>query len=156
VTAGVDALVASHPLFAGLPGDVTSGIAQCARNVAFGPGELLLVEGRPADTLFLLRRGRVAIEIHAADRGTLVVETVDAGGAVGWSWLFPPYRWHFDARALGPVGAVAIDAACLRSAMEADDALGRLLVTRVAGVLLERLQATRLRLLDLYGADRAG
>jgi CRP-like cAMP-binding protein len=156
VTAEVDAFVASHPLFAGLPAGVTSEIAACCRTVAYGPDELLLVEGQPADTLFLVQRGRVAIEIHGADRGTLVVETVETGGAVGWSWLFPPYRWNFDARALGPVGAVAADATCLRAKMDADDEFGRLLVTRVAGVLLERLQATRLRLLDLYGADRAG
>ena len=156
MTTGVEGLVASHPLFAGLPEDVTSEIAACSKNVAFVPGELMLVEGRPADTLFLVRRGRVAIEVHASDRGTLVIETVEAGGAVGWSWLFPPYRWHFDARALGPVGAVAIDATCLRAKVDADDEFGRLLVTRIAGVLLERLQATRLRLLDLYGADGAG
>ena len=123
---------------------------------SFGPGELLLVEGQPADTLFLVQRGRVAIEIHGADRGTLVVETVEPGGAVGWSWLFPPYRWHFDARALEPVGAVAVDAACLRAKVDADREFGlRCWSPGSPGVLLERLQATRLRLLDLYGADRA-
>lgn len=148
-------LVASHPLFAGLPEGTTAEIAACARNVAFLPGELVLAEGQPANTLFLVRRGRVAIEIHAPNRGSIVVETVGPGGAVGWSWMFPPYRWQFDARALGPVGAVAIDATCLRAKADADDALGRLLVTRVAGVLLQRLQATRIRLLDLYGTDRA-
>jgi CRP/FNR family transcriptional regulator, cyclic AMP receptor protein len=148
-------LVASHPLFAGLPGGATAEIAACARNVVFSPGDLVLAEGQPADTLFLVRRGRVAIEIHAPNRGSIVVETVGPGGAVGWSWLFPPYRWQFDARALGPVGAIAIDATCLRAKADADDALGRLLVTRVAAVLLQRLQATRIRLLDLYGTDRA-
>jgi CRP-like cAMP-binding protein len=121
--------------------------------MAFAPGELLLAEGDPADTLFLVRRGRVAIEIHAPNRGAIVVETVSPGAAVGWSWLFPPYRWQFDARAVGSVGAIAVDAACLRAKADTDDALGHQLVTRVAAVLLERLQATRIRLLDLYGAD---
>jgi len=153
MTTPVARLVASHPLLAGLPGDAVAQVAGCARNVAFAPGELLLAEGDPADTLFLLRRGRVAIEIHAPDRGSIVVETVGAGGAVGWSWLFPPYRWQFDARAVGPVGAIAVDAACLRAKADADHTLGHQLVTRVAAVLLERLQATRIRLLDLYGAE---
>jgi CRP/FNR family cyclic AMP-dependent transcriptional regulator len=146
-------LVASHPLLAGLPGDAVAQVAGCARNVAYGPGDLLLAEGDQADTLFLVRRGRVAIEIHAPGRGSIVVETVGPGAVVGWSWLFPPFRWQFDARAVTPVGVVAVDAACLRAKADADDALGHQLVTRVAAVLLERLQATRIRLLDLYGAD---
>jgi CRP-like cAMP-binding protein len=146
-------LVALHPLLAGLPGDAVAEVAGCARNVAYAPGELLLAEGDPADTLFLVRRGRIAIEIHAPGRGPIVIETVGPGAAVGWSWLFPPYRWQFDARAAVAVGVVAVDAACLRAKADADDALGHQLVTRVAAVLLERLQATRIRLLDLYGAD---
>ncbi len=153
MTTGIAELVASHPLLAGLPGDAVAQVAGCARNVSYPAGELLLAEGDPADTLFLVRRGRVAIEIHAPDRGPIIVETVSPGAAVGWSWLFPPYRWQFDARAVGPVGAIAVDATCLRAKADADDALGHQLVTRVAAVLLERLQATRIRLLDLYGAD---
>ncbi len=153
MTTGIAELVASHPLLAGLPGDGVAQVAGCARNVSYSAGELLLAEGDPADTLFLVRRGRVAIEIHAPDRGPIIVETVSPGAAVGWSWLFPPYRWQFDARAVGPVGAIAVDAACLRAKADADDAFGHQLVTRVAAVLLERLQATRIRLLDLYGAD---
>jgi CRP-like cAMP-binding protein len=146
-------IVAAHPLLAGLPGDAVAEVAGCARNVAYAPGALLLAEGDVADTLFLVRRGRVAIEIHAPDRGAIVVETVGPGGTVGWSWLFPPYRWQFDARAIDSVGVVAVDGACLRAKAGADDAFGHQLVTRVAAVLLERLQATRIRLLDLYGAN---
>lgn len=153
MTTEIADLVASHPLLAGLPGNAVAQVAGCARNVAFAPGELLLAEGDPADTLFLVRRGRVAVEIHAPNRGPIVIETIGPGGTIGWSWLVPPYRWQFDARAVDPVGAVAVDAACLRAKADADDALGHQLVSRVAGVLLERLQATRMRLLDLYGAD---
>ncbi len=146
-------VVASHPLLAGLPGDAVDQVAGCARNMAYAPGELLLAEGDPATTLFLVRRGRVAIEVHGPERGAMIIETVGPGGAVGWSWLFPPYRWQFDARATSPVGAIAVDGACLRAKADADDALGYKLVMRVAAVLLERLQATRIRLLDLYGTD---
>jgi len=148
-------LVAAHPLLAGLPGDAVASVAGCAQNVAFDPGALLLAEGDPADTLYLVRRGHVAIEIHAPGRGQIVIETVGPGAAVGWSWLVPPYRWHFDARAVGAVGAIAVDGACLREKAETDPALGYSLMKRVATVLLDRLQMTRLRLLDLYGADGA-
>lgn len=149
-------LVSAHPLLAGLPGDAVARVAGCARNVTFAPGELLLAEGEAADTLYLVRRGRVAIEVDSPGRGAVVIETLDAGAAVGWSWLFQPYRSHFDARAVEPVGAIAVDAACLREKADADHALGHMLLGRVAQVLLDRLQATRMRLLDLYGSDGAG
>lgn len=143
-------LVAAHPLAIGLPEAVVRQLAGCARNVAFSRGEMLVAEDEPADALYLLRRGRVAIEIHGPE-GALVVETVGPGAIVGWSWLVPPYRYRFDARALEAVGAVEVDAACLRAKAQSDPELGWLLLQRVAGALVERLQATRLRLLDLYG-----
>ncbi|HXQ61668.1 MAG TPA: cyclic nucleotide-binding domain-containing protein [Acidimicrobiales bacterium] len=145
-------LVAEHPLLAGLPGDAVTRVAGCARNVTFGAGDLLLAEGDAADTFYLVRRGRVAIEVHAPGRGPIMIETVGPGGTVGWSWLVPPYRWQFDARAMVPVGAIAVDGACLRDKAEVDPVLGYALMTRVVAVLLERLQMTRVRLLDLYGA----
>jgi CRP/FNR family transcriptional regulator, cyclic AMP receptor protein len=147
-------LVASHPLFAGLPGDAVASVAGCARNIAVEPNHLLLAESDPADTLYLLRRGLVAIEIHAPGRGAITIETVGPGSVVGWSWLVPPYRWHFDARAMTAVGAIAVDGACLRAKAEEDPALGYTLMKRVVVLLVDRLQMTRLRLLDLYGDVR--
>ena len=155
MTTSLAELVASHPLLAGLPGDAVATVAGCAQNMSFDPGDLLLAEGDEANVLYLLRRGRVAIEVHAPGKGPIVIETVSPGAAVGWSWLVFPYRWHFDARALDAVGAVAIDGACLRAKAETDPALGYELMKRVAAVLLERLQMTRLRLLDLYGTGSA-
>jgi len=155
MTKALAELVAAHPLLAGLPGDAVASVAGCAQNIAVDPGVLLLAEGDAADTLYLVRRGHVAIEVHAPGRGPIVIETVGPGAAVGWSWLVPPYRWHFDARATDAVGAIAVDGACLRQKAETDPALGYALMKRVATVLLDRLQMTRLRLLDLYGADGA-
>jgi CRP-like cAMP-binding protein len=138
-----------------LPGQAIASVAGCARNVSFHPGDLLLAESDPADTFYLLRRGRVAIEVYSPGQGPIVIETVGPGAVVGWSWLVPPYRWNFDARAVDAVGAVAVDGACLRQKAEADPELGYALMRRVASVLLERLQMTRLRLLDLYGTGSA-
>jgi CRP/FNR family transcriptional regulator, cyclic AMP receptor protein len=139
-----------------LPPTAVEQVAGCSRNVAFAAGQLLLAEGDPADTLYLIRRGRVGIEVYAPGYGPVVIETVGPRGEVGWSWLFPPYRYHFDARAIEPVGAVAVDGICLRNKADAEPALGYALMKRVSGILLERLQATRVRLLDLYGSNRAG
>ncbi len=151
----IAALVANHPLLVGLPGDMASLVTGCARNVAVKSGEYLLVEGGAADTLYLLRRGRVSLEARAPGRLPLVIETVEPGAGIGWSWLFPPYRWQFDARATEPVGAIAVDAVCLRSKAEADPAFGYELIKRFASVMLARLDAAQLRLLDLYGRTRS-
>ena len=91
--------------------------------------------------------------MHEPGRVPLVIDRIGPGQAVGWSWMFPPYRWHFDARALEPVGAISVDAECLRAKAEADPAFGYLLMKRIAAVMLDRLQATRVRLLDVYGRD---
>jgi CRP-like cAMP-binding protein len=150
----IEQLVAGHPLLAGLPGETVAHVAGCARNVAFEAGELLVREGEDADTFFLVRRGHISIDVHAPGRGPIVIESVGPGAVVGWSWMVPPYRWTFDARAIDRVGAIAVDGACLRLKAFADPAFGFELLSRISVQLLDRLQSTRLRLLDLYGDDR--
>ncbi len=149
-------LLSEHPFFAGLDDDTVSMLVGCSRNVHVRQGEYLFREGEPADRFFVVRRGRVALDVHVPGQVERVVDTVDEGGVVGWSWLVPPYRWFFDARAVQGVSAVVVDASCLREKCDQDPALGYALMQRVAGVMYQRLQSARVRLLDLYGAGRAG
>jgi len=144
-------LITAAPIFAGLSQEHLSLIAGCAANEHFAPGAQLFREGTPADQFFLIREGAVALEVDALARGTIVIETLHRNDVVGWSWLFEPYRWQFDARASGPTRVVAFDGACLRGKCEADHELGYQLMRRFAASLIERLQATRLQLLDVYG-----
>jgi CRP-like cAMP-binding protein len=154
VPRSLESVLGDVPLLDGLgPGELGL-ISGCAGNVRFLPGEQLFREGDPADTFYVVRHGAVALETFAPARGSLAIETVEAGEVVGWSWLFPPYRWHFDARALTVVRATGFDGACLRGKCDEDPALGYELMKRFAQVMIERLQWTRLRLLDVYGAPR--
>ena len=150
----LDELIAAAPLFDGLSPAHLSLIAGCGVNEHFAPGAQLFREGTPADRFFLIRTGSVALELEAPGRGTLVIETLQPGEVVGWSWLFEPFRWQFDARAREPTGVVAFDGTCLRGKCEADHELGYQLMRRFAASLTERLQATRLQLLDVYGHAR--
>ena len=152
----IDEIIAGTPAFAGLAPEHLELIAGCARNTAFDAGATILREGAPADTFYVLRRGAVALEIAVPGGGELVIETLGPGDTLGWSWLFEPYRWHFDVRATEPVGAVAFDGACLRGKCEQDHDLGYELMRRFAGSLLRRLQSTRVQLLDVYGRVHAG
>lgn len=143
-------LLADHPFFAELSAADVDLLAGCGANVHFAVGERVLTEGQPADVFYVLRSGRVALEISVAGREPLVIETLGAGEVLGVSWLFPPYRWSFDATAIEDTSAVAVDGACLRLKCDADPRLGYALMLRFSAVLRERLQATRLQLLDVY------
>ena len=144
-------LLADHPFFRGLPsGDVTL-IAGCGSNVHYEDNAVIFREDDPADHFYLLRHGRVALEIASPERGPLTVLTLGAGDVIGWSWLVPPYRMSCDARALEPVRATQFDGACIRRKCEEDPRLGYELLKRFAGVLGQRLRATRLQVLDVYG-----
>ena len=143
-------ILAAHPLFAGLDPEITDLLAGCATNAHFRDGAYLFKADGPADTFYLLRSGDVALELRLPGRGRLIVETVHPGHIVGASWILPPYRWRFDARAVGTVRATGIDAKCLRGKCDADPAMGYQVMQRFLPVIAARLQSTRVRLADLY------
>ena len=149
----VTQLLGEARFFDGLRVETIELVSGCASNVQFDPGTTIFREGERADAFYLLRQGSVALETYVPARGAVMIETIEAGDVLGWSWLFPPYRWHFDASALTAVRATAFDGKCLRGKCAADPALGYELVSRFAQTLIERLQWTRLRLLDVYGHD---
>ena len=151
----LEQLLMEHPFFAGLDDSTVTMLVGCAANEHFRPNQYLFHEGEPADRFFVVRRGRVALDVHVPGQAEHVIDTVDEGDVVGWSWLIPPYRWFFDARAVQDVSVVAFDATCLRGKCDEDPALGYAIMQRAAQVMYRRLQSARVRLLDLYGADRA-
>lgn len=147
----LESVLADTPLLAGLDSSELALLAGCAGNVHFAAGEQLFRRGDQADTFYVVRQGSVALEAFVPTRGPLMIETIGAGEVLGWEWLFAPYRRYLDARALTVVRATGFDGACLREKCEDDPALGYDLMARFAQVLIERLQWTRLRLLDMYG-----
>jgi len=151
----IEEYLPDHPFFEGLDAQTLALVAGCATNISIAAGQYLCHEGDPADRFFVVRRGRVAIEVHGPAAGTLVLDTADEGDVVGWSWLVPPYRSTFDARAAEATGVVAFDGACLRGKCEQDPRLGYELMQRVSKVMNGRLVAAQVRLLDLYSARGA-
>ena len=117
----------------------------------FRPDRYLCHEGERADTFYLIRHGRVSLEVRAPAGPAVTVDSAHDGDVVGWSWLVPPHRWLFDARATDETSVIAFDGACLRGKCETDPAVGYALLQRVVGVMSDRLHSARVRLLDLYG-----
>ena len=150
----IDTVLRDTAPFHCLPPSMLEVVAGCAKNVHFAADQVLFRAGEAADTFYLVRGGSVALETYVPGRGGLLIDTANAGEVVGWSWLFAPYRWHFDARALSDVRATAFDGACLRGKCEEDPALGYELMSCFAQVMIERLQWTQLRLVDVYGNGR--
>lgn len=152
----IDRLLGDHEFFKGLSAEYLRLIAGCGKNVKFEAGEYLFREGEDANQFLAVRHGKAAVEIFVPQRGPVVVQTVGDGELLGWSWLFPPYKWQFDARAVETVRATQFDGACLRTKCDADPALGYELMKRLAHIVSQRLQAARLQLLDMYGPSRNG
>jgi len=150
----LERVLAAHPFFHDLPAAHLGLIVGCASNVRFEAGMFLFRTASEANSFFLLRDGAVALEAVAPGKPPLVVQTVGGGEILGWSWLVPPYHWMFDAMAVVPTRAIALDGKCLRAKCEADHDLGYELLKRTTHVLWERLQAARLQLLDTYAPPR--
>jgi CRP/FNR family transcriptional regulator, cyclic AMP receptor protein len=128
-------------------------VASTARDLEIAEGTRLFEEGQEAVGCWLIRSGQVALQTSVPGRGQVVVQTLGPGDVLGWSWLVPPYQWHFTATAQGPVTAVWLDTARLHALADLDPALGHHLALGLLEVLLARLQSTRSRLLDLYKAS---
>jgi CRP-like cAMP-binding protein len=148
---GLERTIKEHPFFASMQDAFRDLVCGCAKNVHFEAGQYLFHEGEPADWFYLLRHGRVALQITAPGRGAVTFQTVPRGELVGISWLIPPYRWTYDARAIEDTRAIAVNAACLRQKCEDDHDLGYEMMKRFTPVLVQRLHATRLQILDVYG-----
>nr|WP_294544724.1 cyclic nucleotide-binding domain-containing protein [uncultured Rhodopila sp.] len=151
---GLERFLGEHPLFAGLPRPFLALAAGCARNAAFQTDDYIFHSDDPADWIHLIRHGRAALEIAVPGRGAVVFKTIGEGDVVGLTWLLPPYRWGYDARAAEPTRTLALDARCLRDKCEADHDLGYEVLKRFLGVLVQRLHAARLQMLDVYGRRR--
>ena len=148
-------LLGEHEFFANMTPEHIELLAGCGRNEVFPAGTTILREGEEADRFFIVRTGRVAIGIYVPQHEQLVVATLGPGDVLGWSWLFPPHRWHFDAVAVQETHVVGLDGVCLREKCNADPVLGYALMQRFAQIMVKRLEATRLQLVDVYGKAHA-
>ena len=146
-------VLAEHPFLNGMNEAQLELLAGCASNVVFKAGEFIFREGEAAEKFYFIRHGKILIETHIPQKGTIIIRSREAGEILGWSWMVPPYRWHFDARAVELTRAIALDGKCLRGKCENDHDLGYEIMRRFALIIAERLEATRLQLMDIYGKN---
>lgn len=149
----LEPILAEHPFFRALNPKYLQLLVGCASNAVFQPESFLFRSGDASNAFYVIREGEVAIELTRGSGGSaLRIQTAGAGDVLGWSWLIDPHTWRFDGRALVLTRAIALDGTCLRQKCEADHDLGYEMLKRFSRMLAQRLEATRVQLLDIYGA----
>lgn len=142
--------LAQHPFFGGLSQAQLDLVASYASAATYGAQQRVFKYDTDANQFYILREGKVGVEIPAIAVEPLRIQTVGSGGVLGWSWLIPPYRWAFDARAITTSEIVILDGARLRAECDKDPKLGYELVKRFAALMAERLNASRLAAIRHY------
>ncbi len=149
----IDAILAEHPFLKGLKPSHVDVLAGCASSAHFEAGAFIFRQGQEANAFYLLRDGKVAVDVFGARRHAVTIDTLGEGDVLGWSWLVPPFHWHFDAKVIEPTRAIALDGRCLRTHCDRDHELGYELMKRFAQVIEQRLDAARWQLLDALGGN---
>ena len=144
-------ILADHPFIKAIGEQYLDFIAEYSAIVRFNAGEFIFHAGEDAERFYLLRHGKVAIETFTPDRGTVIVQTIGEGDLLGWSWFVHPYKWHFDALAIELTRAVAVDAKYIRDKCDKDSNFGYLVNQFISQIIGQRMEATRMQLLDIYG-----
>ena len=149
VPAAVMTTVTHHPFFEGMSEAHLEILAECAERIEFRAGETIFRRGEPASRFYLIEEGAVSVEIKEADSGTIFIQTLGTGEELGWSWLFAPHQWRFDARAIKPTRAIYFYGSWLRELCEESPEFGYELMRRMVRVVVTRLHATREQLVGL-------
>lgn len=139
--------ITKHAFFNGMKPNHLALLTDGAKAVQFKTGDVLFREGEPANQFYLIESGKIALETHEPANATTLVQTLATGAVLGWSWLFPPFIWHFQARAIEPVKVIILSGAHLLVTAERNHDFGYELMKRVAQVVIQRLQTTRKQLL---------
>jgi CRP/FNR family transcriptional regulator, cyclic AMP receptor protein len=144
------AALAAHPFLYGMSDDHLAVLVDAASDVTFPAKHRLIEDGHSATRFWLIQSGHVTLDLHVPGQGPMSIETIGMGELLGWSWLFPPYKWAFGAVAASPVEAFEFDARAVRARCAADPVLGYEVTHRVARVLSKRLQSARGRLITVF------
>lgn len=139
-----------HPFLRGLNHTQMTLLADCALPSQFKAGEIIFREGDPADRFLLVEKGKVVLESGAGYGEPVIIEAIGPGDLLGWSWMMPPYRWHFSARAVEPTEAIYFAGTILREYCQRDHSLGFELHKRMSAVMMKRLQAARKKMLSIH------
>ena len=137
-----------HAFFKDIDADIAS-LVEYAKDLVFDKGQFIFHEGDDANAFYLITHGRVSLELSTAHKGRIIIQTLGKDEVLGISWLFPPFKWHFDAKALELTRVIELNADLVIKRCDEDNRLGYHLMKKFAGVIMRCLQAVRLQLLEI-------
>jgi CRP-like cAMP-binding protein len=146
-------LLSTHHIFKELKPEYITFLSECAREHSFKAGTVIFKTGEPAEKFYLIKVGRVVLQVYSPPKGALNIMTLNGNSVLGWSWLYSPYAWHFDARAVSDTTAFTFNAIMVRAECERDFEFGYMFTKCFGQIMTRRLAATRLQLLDIFGTD---
>ncbi|MEK9629469.1 MAG: cyclic nucleotide-binding domain-containing protein [Nitrospinota bacterium] len=150
----LESILAKHPFFENLNEEHMALITGCASNARFNSGEFIYRHDEEANSFFIIREGKVALEICPPGKSPVIVQTVSDGEVLGWAWIVPPFHWQFDAQAVELTRAIVLDGKCLRNKCSQDPGLGYEILSRLLPVIGKSMEATRMQLLDIYRINK--
>jgi CRP/FNR family transcriptional regulator, cyclic AMP receptor protein len=141
-------VLGAQPFLRGMPSAQLAKLAELCEHISIPARRRLFDEGFQADRFWVIDAGQVTLDATVPGQGRVIIETLGRGDVIGLSWMLPPYQWRFGAVATQPTQAFVFDAAAVRRACAADPLLGYELSRRFSAVVIQRLQATRARLIE--------
>jgi CRP-like cAMP-binding protein len=145
-----DDYLAAHDFFKGLNEDFMKTLSEFATEKRVSEGEVLFQQGKAADKFFLVRKGRVSVQVPALVGPPLELQVLGEDQVLGWSWLIPPYRWNFVARAVEDSDVIEFDGGAILARCEQDPKFGYELFKRFTALMSERLDAARQKMMDQW------
>ena len=137
-----------HPFFTGLDDQYIEFLTDSAVETQIGEGGILFRQGTPADKFYLLKSGKVSVQVPALVGPVLEIQRIGENQILGWSWLIPPYRWNFQARVEEDASLLEFDGRAVLARCEEDPRFGFEMLKRFAALMSERLEAARQKMMD--------
>ena len=140
--------MSTHAFFSRMDSSFLKFLSNSVTELRIKKGDVLFKHGNRADKFYLLRNGQISIQVPALMGPTLEIQTLGEDQILGWSWLIPPYRWSFQARALEDSDLLEFDGSAILARCEEDPNFGYELFKRFAALMSERLDAARQKMMD--------
>lgn len=125
-------------------------VGRIAKLVDEPAGALLFKEGSPANALWIVCAGGVALDMQVPAKGDVRIQTLGPRDLLGWSALVGDGTMSTNATVTEAAQLLRLPAAELKELCICDHTLGYAVMGFVARAVANRLRGTRLQLLDLY------
>ena len=141
----------NHDFFKNLPNDFIEELIQIAHLKSYKAGEYIFKEGGKAEHFFIILSGQINLELHAPSQKPIIVQSLKGEEILGWSWMYPPYEWTYDAHAVRDGQMFMIEGKALSELCEKNPECGYRLMHKFSEMMIQRLKSARIQLLDLFG-----